>query len=253
PYGLVDRNLAPLPLDGSLFAIEERTPDAVSFRYSGPNGTATKTFRLDGKGLLAAEIELPGRRDWGVAVGPGGRNPSPPQIASPYYARDAAFDFGGEVKRFELKKAEPRTLAGAGMGWAGLEDNYYLAAVVPAQPVARTVLAPVLVDVGPAGVAARFVPVPKGGEVPAQYESSSREFLFVLEPDAESLATTAFFGAKEYDRLAALPYGFERSISLGYFGFLARPLLSGLHWIYDRVVHNYGWAIILMTLLIKIV
>ncbi|HEX7199074.1 MAG TPA: membrane protein insertase YidC, partial [Dongiaceae bacterium] len=31
-----------------------------------------------------------------------------------------------------------------------------------------------------------------------------------------------------------------------------RPLLAGLHWTYDHVLPNYGWAIILMTVLIKV-
>jgi len=253
PYALVGRDLAPLPLDGSLFAVEERSADAVTFHYSGPNGTATKKFRFDAKGLLEAAIDLPGRRDWGMVLGPGVRNPTAAEVESPYVRRDAVFDFGGEVKTFDLKKAEPRTFAGSSMSWAGIEDNYYLAVVIPAQPVARAVLQPVLVDLGPDGIASRFVPVGRGGEVPQQYEGWSREFLLVFEPDTESLATTAFWGAKEYDRLAALPYGLERTLSLGTFGFLARPLLTGLHWIYNHIVHNYGWAIILMTVLIKLI
>ncbi len=253
PYALVDRNLAPLPLGNALFAVEDRSSDAVAFHYSGPAGTATKRFHFDRRGLLEAQIEVPGRRDWGLAIGPGLRNPTLAQLDSPYLRRDAVFDFGGEIKNFDLKKAEPHTFSGAAMAWAGLEDNYYLAAVVPAQPVARTILQPVLIDLGPNGIASRFVPVPKGGEIAPQYEGWNRDFSIVLEPDAESLATTGYWGAKEYDRLAALPYGFDRTLSLGYFGFLARPLLTGLHWIYDHIVHNYGWAIILMTLLIKIV
>ncbi len=253
PYGLVDRDLAALPLDTSLFAVEERSPDAVTFHYSGPNGTATKAFRINRQGLLEARVDVPGRRDWGLALGPGLRNPTLAQLDSPYLRRDAVFDFGGEIKLFDLKKSEPRTLAGSTMAWAGLEDNYYLATVVPAQPVARTVLAPVLIDLGPTNIASRFVPVPRGGVIAPQYEGWNREFLVVLQPDAESLATTGFWGAKEYDRLAALPYGFDRTLSLGYFGFLGRPLLTALHWIYNHVVHNYGWALILMTIMIKIV
>jgi YidC/Oxa1 family membrane protein insertase len=253
PYGLVDRSLAPLPLDGALFAVEERSESAVTFRYSGPSGTATKSFRLDEKGLLDARVEVPGRRDWGLAIGPGLRNPTLAQMDSPYLRRDAVLNFGGELKSFDLKKAEPRTFAGATLGWAALEDNYFLAAVVPEQPVARALLQPVLVDLGQNNVASRFVPIPKGGEVAPQYEGWPREFLVVLEPDSESLATVGFWGAKEYDRLAALPYGFDRTLNLGFFGFLARWLLVGLHWIYDHIVHNYGWAIILMTVLIKVI
>jgi YidC/Oxa1 family membrane protein insertase len=252
PYGLVDRSVAPLPLDGALFAVEERSPGAVVFRYSGPSGTATKRFRFDEKGLLEARIDVPGRRDWGLVLGPGLRNPTPQQIDSPYLRRDAVFDFGGEIKTFDLKKAEPRTFSGANLGWGGLEDNYFLAVLIPEQPVARAVLQPVLVDLGPDNVATRFVPVPRGGQVAPQYEGWVREFLVAFEPDAESISTKSYWGAKEYDRLAALPYGLDRTLNLGLFGFLARPLLVGLHWIHDHVVHNYGWAIILMTILIKL-
>lgn len=253
PYALVDRNLAPLPLDGALFAVLERSGNGVTFRYSGPSGTATKSFRFDEKGLLLSRVEVPGRRDWGLAIGPGLRNPTLAQIDSPYLRRDAVANVGGELKMYDLKKAEPHALSGAALGWAGLEDNYFLSALVPAQPVARAIIQPVLLDLGPGNVISRLVPIPKGGEVAPQYEGWTREFSVVLEPDAESLSTTGYWGAKEYDHLASLPYGFDRTLSLGIFGFLARWLLVGLHWIYDHVVHNYGWAIVLMTLLIKVI
>jgi YidC/Oxa1 family membrane protein insertase len=41
-------------------------------------------------------------------------------------------------------------------------------------------------------------------------------------------------------------------VSLGWLTPVVRPLLAGLHWIYDHIVPNYGWAIILMTVLIKV-
>jgi YidC/Oxa1 family membrane protein insertase len=73
-----------------------------------------------------------------------------------------------------------------------------------------------------------------------------------LEPRGDTLRAAAYWGAKEYDRLAALPWGLEETIRLAPFGFLARPLLIGLHWIHDHVVPNYGWAIVVMTVLIKL-
>jgi YidC/Oxa1 family membrane protein insertase len=252
PYALVDRSLAPLPLAGALFAVEERSPGGVTFRYSGPSGKATKRFRFDEKGLLEAKVDVPDRRDWGLALGPGLRNLTPEQIDSPYLRRDAVFDLNGEIKTFDLKKAEPQVFSGAALRWGGLEDNYFLAVLIPEQPVARAVLQPMLLDLGSGGVVTRMLPVPKGGQVAPQYEGWVHEFLVVFQPDAESLSTKGYWGAKEYDRLAALPYGLDRTLSLGLFGFLARPLLVGLHWIHDHVVHNYGWAIILMTILIKL-
>ncbi|HRR14888.1 MAG TPA: membrane protein insertase YidC, partial [Thermoanaerobaculia bacterium] len=66
-------------------------------------------------------------------------------------------------------------------------------------------------------------------------------------------ALVSFWGGKEYDRLTALPYGLEKSVRWGMFGFLARPLLWGLHWLHDHAVGNWGWAIVLMTIVLKIV
>ena len=68
----------------------------------------------------------------------------------------------------------------------------------------------------------------------------------------DELSFLSFWGAKEYDRLAELPYGLEKTVRLGTFGFLARILLVGLRWIHDTLVPNYGWAIVLMTVLIRL-
>jgi hypothetical protein len=50
-----------------------------------------------------------------------------------------------------------------------------------------------------------------------------------------------------------MPYGFDKTVRLGTFGFLARPLLKALQWIHANVVANYGWAIVLLTTALKIV
>ncbi|HXO22771.1 MAG TPA: membrane protein insertase YidC [Thermoanaerobaculia bacterium] len=251
PYGLVGAHLAPNRLNGVLFAVVSRDPSEVSFRYSGPEGVAEKRFRFDKNGLLESEVTLPGRRGWGLVLGPGVRNPTAAELDSRYEARSAVYDVGGDAEVLNAKKAEPKTLSGRTVRWVGLEDNYYLTAVIPRSGLARAVLEPVLVEPGKGGTA-RFLPVPPKDQLSKEQDALSREFYLLLEPEADSLAVTAYWGAKEYDRLAALPYGLEKTVSLGTFGILARPLLAGLHWIFNHVVRNYGWAIILMTVLIKV-
>jgi len=80
-----------------------------------------------------------------------------------------------------------------------------------------------------------------------------RELYLFLQPQGNQLRMTAYLGAKEFERLAALPYGLEETIRLGWFKFLSLPLLWGVRWIHDNVVANYGWAIILMTILIRLI
>ncbi len=60
-----------------------------------------------------------------------------------------------------------------------------------------------------------------------------------------------FLGPKKYDILKTYHAGLERSIDFGIFYFLAKPLLIVLNWFY-KYVHNYGIAIILLTILIKL-
>jgi YidC/Oxa1 family membrane protein insertase len=62
---------------------------------------------------------------------------------------------------------------------------------------------------------------------------------------------TVYAGPKIYTLLEKLgSFQLERAIDLGFFSFLALPLLWMLHYLY-LIVHNYGLAIIALTLTIK--
>jgi YidC/Oxa1 family membrane protein insertase len=50
-----------------------------------------------------------------------------------------------------------------------------------------------------------------------------------------------------------MPWGLERTVHWGMLGFLAQPLLRALQWIHAQIVPNYGWAIVILTALLKIV
>ena len=60
----------------------------------------------------------------------------------------------------------------------------------------------------------------------------------------------AFFGPKETKLLDR--YGLASTLQFGTFGIIARFLLDVLVWI-DRATKNYGWAIIVLTIIIKVV
>jgi YidC/Oxa1 family membrane protein insertase len=62
---------------------------------------------------------------------------------------------------------------------------------------------------------------------------------------------TLFVGPKELDILKSLGKGLERSIDLGYFGFVSIPFLYVLHF-FHGFTGSYGIDIILLTVLIKL-
>ena len=60
-----------------------------------------------------------------------------------------------------------------------------------------------------------------------------------------------YYGPKSNNDLKAAGHNLSKSVDLGWFSFLATPLAALLRWIYNWV-GNYGVAIILVTVLIKI-
>jgi YidC/Oxa1 family membrane protein insertase len=73
-----------------------------------------------------------------------------------------------------------------------------------------------------------------------------------LQPGGhESYSLDVYFGPKEQSALAEAGHELRRGIDLGWFAFLAKPLAWLLRFFYG-FVGNYGVAIILVTILIKI-
>jgi len=251
PFGLVDRRLRPLPVDDVFFAVERGADGrSVTFRYRGPSGSAEKSFRFDERGLLAVEVRAAG--SWSLLLGPGIGNPTAAELDNRYGLRGAVVKAGDDVKVLNPKgESDAVAYPGRGLSWVGLEDTYFATIAVPqGGTLARTVLQPVLVEQRPDGP--RFAPVPAKDAMSSEQKDLNREFEVALEPAAGDLSLECYLGAKGYERLKALPYGLEETVSLGWLSPVVRPLLAGLHWIYDHIVPNYGWAIILMTVLIKI-
>ena len=262
PYGLTAGGLKPHPLDGALFETVRGADGAsVTFRYSGPLGVAEKSFRFDPQGLLEVSIsvEQPG---WGIYFGPGIRNPTEAELKNRFERRGVVYREGDSVEVLDPQKEDGvKVLRMPSVHWVGIEDLYFLSAQIPQAGVARALALPVLVQPGSDG--ATFLPLPPKDQLTKEQKDLSREFAVVLEPSAPQVSLLSFWGAKAFDDLKALddpavggrhaPYGLEGAVRLGTFGFLARPLLAGLHWIHDHIVGNYGWAIILMTILIKLI
>jgi YidC/Oxa1 family membrane protein insertase len=249
PYSLLGQDLSPLPIDDALFAVE-RAADGHSavFRFNGPAGTAEKRFSLDARGLLQVYVRLAGG-GWGLMLGPGIRNPTPEELGSRYVQSGAVYKRGGEVQVLSAKgESEIKEIPGTDLRYAGLEDTYFLSVAIPQSGLAKALFEPVLVQ--PTGAGARFLAVPPKDRITSDQKDLTREYLEVLQPASDSMSLLCYWGGKSYDQLK--PFGLEDSVQLGRFGFIVLPLLASLHWIHAHLVANYGWAIILLTIIIKI-
>jgi YidC/Oxa1 family membrane protein insertase len=166
---------------------------------------------------------------WGPALGSGivasSRTYNPPP--QPIFYRD------GSVSRIADAKVADNASQDGVFGFAGADDHYFLTALVtPAQP---THLDYRLLT----------VPIPNAGTTVAHFIDWSARF------QSAPRNIKYFAGPKDFDVLAAVDRDLVRSIHFGMFAWLVVPLLHALKWV-DGFVGNYGWSIIILTVLINL-
>jgi YidC/Oxa1 family membrane protein insertase len=216
----------------ALFAVERPDARSVQFRFSDGSFAATKEVRLGAAYLLDFKTSVPGA-SYAVAVGSGLRNAGAEE-ASRYSPPAAALatSGGGFERAIADKLAQPKNFPVDAKGFAGLEDNYFLAVFLPQQP---------------ANAVIRAIPLSQ----PAQDGKKPPSVPTVELTATGTLSAKAYYGPKDVEVLESTGLGLEKTVDFGWYGILARPLL----WLLKRTygwVGNYGLAILLVTLAIRI-
>jgi YidC/Oxa1 family membrane protein insertase len=166
---------------------------------------------------------------WGPALGTGivagGMNYAP--APQPIFYRDRS------VTRVGIGDIEENRQVQGSFGFVGVDDHYFLSAIVPAAENLQVSYGPTL------------VPVP--GQNSLQFISWT-----VKSPSAPLAAADFFFGPKDLDVLQSIKPDLVRAIDFGMFDWLVVPLLRALKWV-NGYVGNYGWSIIVLTIIINLV
>ena len=120
--------------------------------------------------------------------------------------------------------------------WAGIEDHYFMTTLIPERPTddGRVVLD---LDVQDNLLSVNY------------YQSMA-----LLAPGGvERHDYHLFMGPKKLSLLRDFGYALDRVVDFGIFSIIAKPALLLMNLIHDNVIANYGVAIILLTLMIKLV
>ncbi|MEI4232748.1 membrane protein insertase YidC [Roseovarius sp. D22-M7] len=124
-------------------------------------------------------------------------------------------------------------------GWIGITDHYWMTTLIPEQ-------------------GSPFKAVSKYDPRRGIYQTETVQPTRSLAPGETSVSDTRLFaGAKEWATIRSYQNEagvarFLDSIDWGWFFFLTKPIFAVLHWL-NVLIGNMGWAIIGLTLLIKIV
>ncbi|MCX7635164.1 MAG: membrane protein insertase YidC, partial [Syntrophales bacterium] len=158
-----------------------------------------------------------------------------PKAETDSYAHDGPITYvGKDIDRQEVKKLEAEKTLGPGVLWSGFESKYFIAAMLPQNPS----LTSVAMAKDPRHLVSVSLRGPKNIIPPGQ---------------AGVYSYTLYIGPKDYTLLKAQGLHLEEAIDFGsWLKWLAMPLLIILKFLYGYV-HNYGIAIIILTILIKII
>ena len=141
-----------------------------------------------------------------------------------------------ERKRKLTPDTKSRNSLETNTGWVAMMQHYFVGAWLPAD--------------GPK----TFFTRANNNANPNYRVGFTSDFLTVEPNQTKSIGSKLYLGSKEYSRLHDLKEkgfdGIDLTVDYGFLTFIAEPLFIALSYIH-KVVGNWGWAIILLTILIK--
>ena len=129
----------------------------------------------------------------------------------------------------ELHKLKTGSFDASDYKWIAIDNRYFLFAVIPSSPTAFT------------SITAYNV----GKKSPPELALTS-----IAKSNFET-SMNFYIGPKGYKHLKSLGLGLEEAVDFGLINFLGKWALTALIFLYG-ITNNYGWAIVLLTLLLQI-
>jgi YidC/Oxa1 family membrane protein insertase len=219
-------------------------PAELLFVWSDGHLEVTKTFQFDHSYVVRVEttVKFNGTPIKAGLAWLGGfgdltvQNPVPVETVNTFYNE------GGKLTDLPYKKLEGPEKWGPGvwMGgkdYAGIEDRYFAAAFLPANGVAS------------GSIETRYWKVMRTVQVEGK-DTQEPVSEVAAASSSQPLALRVYVGPKDYDDLKAMRPPLQSLVNFGFLEFIAEPLFHGLKWLH-KYIHGYGWAIIILTLVIN--
>jgi YidC/Oxa1 family membrane protein insertase len=223
-------------LDTALYAAKP-TDDGLGITYEYADGAvlARKTFRFEKNQYLtkvSTEVTLNGALVPHLIAWRGGFGD--PAITAAYQ-HSVYFDLtDSKLLTRDAKSAKNGPVTSEGnYSFAGIEDTYFTASFLPIEP--RPLKLITFADT----VATTANPKEEPHVGSAVGAGARNNF-------------AVFVGPKDIDILNKVNPQLVKIVDFGWFSILAKPLFLALHFVNDKWVHNYGWAIVIVTVFINV-
>ena len=239
-------------------------PAQITFEYADQDLVVRKSFRFDHTYVLKVEtsVTYKGAEIFAPPAWPAGFGdeitPASYAAARIDYHNDASTDrtalvFPNYVLRLPVKSISGGATLKGPFEWAGTGDQYFTAIFIPDDPSTSAMVTL---------HSAMDIPQKPGfNPVGSNKETANVELLGAAVGSLRGPTTERMYvGPKELAVLDAVPVPTIKNdnpdlrgiVDFGWWGIIARPLFLWLKWTYNHIVPNWGWAIVLQTLIITL-
>jgi YidC/Oxa1 family membrane protein insertase len=237
PLGYEFRSNKPsVDLNQSLF-VPTKSPNGngVTFEYSNNGVSAKKTLEFQPDGYLTqitSEVRQNGNPVPHLLTWRGGFGDFAAQNASGMQHAIRFDTSNNKLITDAAKEAKDGPVNRDGrFSFAGLEDQYFAGVFLPNDGDVQTTLFD------------DYVPTP--------FDKAEQQFIGTGVGGEGVNRFSLFVGPKDIDLLRQVNSKLEQIVDFGMFWFLAKPLFLVLRFLNHQYVHNYGWSIIIVTIVIN--
>jgi YidC/Oxa1 family membrane protein insertase len=241
PFSYEYRGSRPsVDLNKALFSVKQPDPLTLEFEYNDGSVLARKTYHFDhkkydvtiGSDVAQGTQGIPHLLYWRAGFGDRtAHNEAGQQHAVFFDASNNKLN----TEDPKVAKNGPVTHSGSFV-FAGLEDNYFTAVVLP--------------EPGTGIDFQVWQDVFKG-----KGDSEEVAHVGTAVGGQPSLKIKMFVGPKDFNILRATDEKLAQIIDYGWFWFIAKPLFISLHWVNDNLTNkskdSWGWAIVGVTIMIN--
>jgi len=233
-------------------------PANITCEYSDAGITVRKSFHFDHSYVVKIEtvVTQNGQPVRAFPAWPGGfgdqATPAAYAVATvDLYAGETNWHGGEKVIRRAIKDISGGATLNGPFAWAGAADQYFAAVFLPDDPKNAALV-----------TLRNALEIPKDPSKP-EGEKMRLEVVGAAVGNLGGATTERLFaGPKNLDVLQSVkasPLPGQQPADVGglvdfgtYLGFIAKPLFLWLRWTYNHWVHNWGWSIIILTIIINI-
>jgi YidC/Oxa1 family membrane protein insertase len=139
-----------------------------------------------------------------------------------------------DLEQIKLKKIKENNVYTGLIKWISVQDRYFMSAIIPEEAVEASMK---LYNTENHILQNEYV-----------------QPVTVINPGTfQTYKYRLFFGPKSMKVLKEIGFDLGRSVNFGMFDFLAKPFVWIMDFLYDHFISNYGVAIIILTILTKII